>query len=115
MFTLWTTLPFTRDELEDMDRPLHEVEAEYSGMVPNVTVKFNSSPAFRRKIPGDECGVAVRAETLAEIRTWLEAVEELLNGGAQSIDDEEMTASLDEYMQQVMADSHPDGHVMYRE
>jgi hypothetical protein len=115
MFILWTTLPFTRDELEDMDRPLHEMETEYSGLVPNVTVKFNNSPALRRKIPGDECGIVVRAETLAEIRTWLEQVQEFHNGGAQSINDEEMTADLDEYMQQVMNDSHPDGHVMFRE
>lgn len=117
MFVLWTALPFDHAEfmsmLEDAGTTLGQEQDTLSGLVPSVSVKFNFSPAFRRQVTSDEVGVTVRAETLTEIRTWLEQLQEFLYGVAQSINDEEMTADLDEYMEQVMNNRHPNGHVMY--
>lgn len=115
MFVLWTTLPFDRiSVLSGELGPPYLVDRTYSGLVPGVKAGLNNSPALRRKLGSEEMGMSVTAASLDKIRAWLEAVVVHHNGGAQSIDDEEMTASLDEYMQQVLNDTHPDGHVIFR-
>lgn len=113
MFVLLMGLPFTWSELNDMDQPMTSLDAEYSGLVPNVQAWITSKVVTRRRF-GQHVGVQVRAETLAEIRTWIMAMDDHHNGGACSINDEENVVLLDEFMNVAMANTSEIGAILFR-
>ena len=117
MFQLLTALPFSLPELLSMESDprtsVDRTSADLSALTPGVSVCVMERQKSWKRFGDEEVGIKVSSDSLTSIRSWLDAVEAFLNGGAQSMDEEESLEANDGLMAEAQSNSGERGPILF--